>query len=126
MINQFFKSNILGIRIIGFFLTLTVLLTNVGAAQAEDVASDPNEPFNPGDMIMHHILDSHVWHFWDGHYGTIYLPIIVYSDERGLEMFSSSNFYDEAHNIVAYNGYTLEHEHISLASGAKVYDFSIT
>lgn len=126
MINQFFKSNILGIRIIGFFLTLTVLLSTVSSANAEDVASDPNEPFNPGDMIMHHILDSHVWHFWDGHYGTIYLPIIAYSKERGLDVFSSANFFDEDHNIVSYNGYTLEHEHLTLESGAKVYDFSIT
>lgn len=130
MINQFFKSNILGIRFIGFVLTLTVLLSSMGSAKADDVAADPNEPFNPGDMIMHHILDSHVWHLWDGHVGplsgTIYLPIIVYSDERGLEVFSSSNFYDEDHNIVPYNGYTLEHEHIALASGAKVYDLSVT
>jgi F-type H+-transporting ATPase subunit a len=75
---------------------------------------------------MHHILDSHVWHFWDGHYGTVYLPILVYSEERGLEVFSSSNFFDEEHNTIPYNGYVLEHEHIMLENGAKVYDFSIT
>jgi F-type H+-transporting ATPase subunit a len=77
-------------------------------------------------MIMHHILDSHVWHFWDGHYGTVYLPVIVYSQERGLDVFSSSNFYDEHHNIIAYDGYVMEQEHISLANGGAVYDFSIT
>jgi F-type H+-transporting ATPase subunit a len=122
MTKQFFRSNILVVRVIGFVLTLTILLSSAGSAKA----ADPNEPFNPGDMIMHHILDSHVWHFCDGHYGTVYLPIIVYSDERGLEVFSSSNFYDEHHNIVGYNGYILEHEHIALASGGKVYDLSIT
>ena len=126
MINQFFKSNFLGTRLIGFLFTLTVLLSSVSVAEADDVAADPNEPFNPGDMIMHHILDSHVWHFWDGHYGTLYLPVIVYSEERGLEVFSSSHFYDEHHDIIPYNGYRLDHEHIYLESGAKVYDFSIT
>jgi F-type H+-transporting ATPase subunit a len=94
--------------------------------KANAYEGDPEEPFNAGDMIMHHILDSHVWHFWDGHYGTVYLPVIVYSQERGLDIFSSSNFYDEHHNIIAYNGYVMEHEHISLASGGAVYDFSIT
>ena len=96
------------------------------AANASSDEGEVTEPFNAGDMIMHHILDSHVWHFWDGHYGTLYLPVIIYSQERGLEAFSSSNFYDEHHNIVEYNGYVLEHEHISLAGGGTVYDFSIT
>lgn len=95
-------------------------------ARANTNEIEPEEPFNAGDMIMHHILDSHVWHFWDGHYGTVYLPVIVYSQERGLDVFSSSNFYDEHHNIIAYDGYVMEHEHISLANGGAVYDFSIT
>jgi F-type H+-transporting ATPase subunit a len=102
------------------------VLSSFNPANAELSEADPNEPFNPGDMIMHHILDSHVWHIWDGDYGTVYLPIIVYSDAKGLEVFSSSNFYDEEHNLVPYSGYILEHEHITLESGATVYDFSIT
>ena len=96
------------------------------AANANLNEDETEEPFNAGDMIMHHILDSHVWHFWDGHYGTVYLPVIVYSQERGLDVFSSANFYDEHHNIIEYDGFVLDHEHISLASGGSVYDFSIT
>jgi F-type H+-transporting ATPase subunit a len=64
------------------------------------------------DVILHHVVDDHIWHFFDGHYGTIFLPVIVHSSERGLEIFSSRNFYDEHHNVVAYNGYTLDHNHI--------------
>ena len=126
MVNKFFSTNILRIRVIGFFLTLSLLFFNVNLAKANVNEGDPEEPFNAGDMIMHHILDSHVWHFWDGHYGTVYLPVIVYSQERGLDVFSSFNFYDEHHNIIAYDGYVMEHEHISLANGGAVYDFSIT
>ena len=126
MANNIFKNNILRIRVIGFFLTLSLLFFNMNLARANSNEADTEEPFNAGDMIMHHILDSHVWHFWDGHYGTIYLPVIVYSQERGLDVFSSSNFYDEHHNIIAFNGYVLEHENISLANGEPVYDFSIT
>lgn len=94
-------------------------------ATAKEAASD--EEFNAGDMIMHHITDAHVWHLWDGHYGTLYLPVIVYSSERGLDAFMSSNFYDDDHNLVAYNGYKLEHEHIMFENEeGKIWDFSIT
>lgn len=92
----------------------------------ETAASEAHdEPFNASDVILHHVMDDHVWHLWD-HGGTIYLPVIVYSAERGIEVFSSRNFYDEHHNKVAYNGYVLdEHEHISL-NGVPVLDLSIT
>jgi F-type H+-transporting ATPase subunit a len=81
--------------------------------------------FDAGKVIIHHVLDDHVWHFWDGHGGTLYLPVIVYSDERGLDVFSSARFYNEDHAIVPYNGYTLEHNHIYL-NGKAVLDVSIT
>jgi F-type H+-transporting ATPase subunit a len=89
--------------------------------------SDSTEVFNASEVIIHHVLDDHIWHFFDGHYGTLYLPVIVYSAERGLESFSSHNFYDEHHNVVGYNGYKLDHGHISLVnSDAYVLDLSIT
>ncbi len=90
-------------------------------------SQDSTEAFNASEVIIHHVLDDHIWHFFDGHYGTLYLPVIVYSSERGLEIFSSHNFYDEHHNVVEYNGYKLEHSHISLVnSDAYVLDLSIT
>jgi F-type H+-transporting ATPase subunit a len=82
--------------------------------------------FSAGDMILHHIGDAHEWHFFDGHYGTLYLPVILYSEDRGLEVFSSSNFYNEAHETVPYNGYVLDHGHISRADATGVTDLSIT
>jgi len=98
-----------------------------GHEQHEGAQKEEPEAFNASEVILHHVMDDHVWHIWDGHYGTIHLPIIVYSSERGLESFSSSNFYDEHHNIVEYNGYKLEHGHISLVgSEASVLDISIT
>ncbi|GIV38035.1 MAG: ATP synthase subunit a [Cyclobacteriaceae bacterium] len=83
--------------------------------------------FDVGEVILHHVKDDHVWHFWDGHYGTLYLPVIVYTKEKGWEIFSSRNFYDEHHNLVEYNGYRMEHGHIYLAeTGKPVLDLSIT
>jgi len=86
--------------------------------------SSRKEPDITG-VIIEHVMDNHVWHFFDGHYGTLYLPVIVYSKERGLEMFSSSHFFDEHHNPVPYNGYSLEHNKIFLGE-TPVWDFSIT
>jgi F-type H+-transporting ATPase subunit a len=75
-------------------------------------------------MINHHIMDAHAYEF--AHGVVLHLPVIVYSEEKGLDIFSSSNFYDEDHNVVPYNGYVIEHEHITLADGSHVLDFSIT
>ena len=78
-------------------------------------------------FIMHHIKDAYEWHFVDGHYGTLYLPVILYSSDRGLEVFSSSNFFDADHKAVAYNGYKNDHGHIvPLEEGRSVLDLSIT
>lgn len=85
------------------------------------------EGFNASEVILHHVMDDHIWHFWDGHYGTLYLPVIVYSAERGLDIFSSRNFYDEQHRLVEYNGYKLDHNKIYLSdTGERVFDVSIT
>jgi F-type H+-transporting ATPase subunit a len=96
-------------------------------ATSSVAASSEGGAFNPEELIMHHIMDDHIWHFADGHYGTLYLPVIVYSKSRGLEVFSSKNFYNEAHELVPYNGYLLDHGHISLEGSEEyVLDLSIT
>ena len=106
---------------------LAILLTFIAFSGAQ-AASGEGEEFNASEVILHHVMDDHVWHFFDGHYGTLYLPVIVYTEAHGLDVFSSSNFYDEAHNLVPYNHYVLDHGHIQLADspGAYVLDVSIT
>jgi F-type H+-transporting ATPase subunit a len=82
-----------------------------------------NEALNVSDIAMHHVMDDHQWAFT--HSLVMPLPIIVYSQERGLEVFSSSNFFDEHHQPKEFNGYKLDHNHITL-NGQFVHDFSIT
>lgn len=109
-----------------FFLVLMLVFGGLFSAfsQAHHEEDNPAE-LNVSDLIIHHVLDDHVWHFADGL--VLHLPIIVYSAEKGLDIFSSANFYDEHHNIVPYNGYKLDHNHIYLAdSGKGVLDLSIT
>ncbi len=111
-----------------FSLLLTVVFsllftTSIKASEGGEVT----EEFNASEVILHHVMDDHIWHIADGHYGTIFLPVIVYSSERGLDVFSSSNFYDEHHQIREHNGYKLDHNKIYIAeSGKKVFDLSIT
>ena len=106
------------------FIVFFLLIPTAGCS-AQDSAEE-EEPFNASELIMHHVMDDHIWHLWD-HGGTIYLPVIVYSAEKGLDIFSSRNFYDDQHNVVEYNGYKLDHNHIYLAdSGKAVFDISIT
>lgn len=94
------------------------------------LAAPEEESENGTGFIMHHVQDAHQWHFATiGHTDlNIWLPVILYSPDRGFEIFSSKNFYNEAHEKTAYKGYILnEHEHIEpVEEGRKVYDFSIT
>jgi F-type H+-transporting ATPase subunit a len=57
--------------------------------------------FDPGQLIMHHIADDHVWHIVN--HVQVPLPVILKTD-KGFEFFMSSKFYDEHHNFVAYQG----------------------
>ncbi len=115
-----------------FSSVLLILLLSFPALAQQESSKDMDthetsseEKFDAGEVIIHHVLDDHVWHFFDGHGGTLYLPVIVYSEEKGLDIFSSARFYDEHHNLVPYEGYTLEHNHIYL-NGKQVFDLSIT
>lgn len=111
-----------------FFVFSAAVAQDHGATESAGHDAEKKEAFNASEVIVHHVLDDHIWHLWDGHYGTIYLPVIVYSSEKGLDIFSSKNFYDEHHSVVEYNGYVLEHNHIYLAGPEKkaVFDISIT
>ncbi len=109
-------------------LVLSFLPGAVSALQEDHAEVEPEaeKEFNASEVILHHVMDDHIWHLWD-HGGTIYLPVVVYSAEKGLDVFSAHHFYDEHHKIVEYNGYKLEHNHIYLTeSGKAVLDLSIT
>lgn len=107
--------------------------------------------FNAKDVILHHVLDAHEIHFMTLGEGTdkethisLPLPIILYSEEKGLEMFLSSRFHGEEsalwidaetgteEMVPSYNGYAMHHEHIYFVdnegkvSEAGPLDLSIT
>lgn len=104
-------------------LFLFFLSSLTGVVKASETQKE-GEEFRPGDMINHHILDSHVWEIMHG--VEVHLPVIVYSGEKGLDVFSTSNFFDGDHNPIPYNGYVMDHDHITLTDGSGVLDLSIT
>jgi F-type H+-transporting ATPase subunit a len=99
------------------------------AAEGE-ANSDEEGKFNPAEMIMGHIMDSHEWHFFtltrkDGTeiHGSICLPVILYTPGVGLSVFS----FHQLHHPQTYKGFTLdENEQIVRTDGKKFFDFSIT
>jgi F-type H+-transporting ATPase subunit a len=107
--------------------TILVLFALLFLSSFSVAIAAENEPekIKISEVILEHVKDSHVWHFTE--HVVLPLPVIVYSEEKGLDIFSSGNFFDEHHNTVEYKGYKLEDEHIYLAdSGKAVLDLSIT
>ena len=88
---------------------------------AEGHAEEVKEAFNPAEVIMHHIADSHGWHLfdWNDHPVSIPLPVILYTEE-GLVVFSSSAFHhdQEGTHVVEAGGqrFVNIHEKIYYAS----------
>ena len=107
-------------------------MSSLTLSQAQETGHEEEVPgkkskFNVGEMIMHHIKDEHGWEL--AHGVTIPLPVILYSADRGVELFSSSRLADNQ----VHNGYKQEHGKIyrvdvagKEVEGANVYDFSIT
>ena len=123
-----------------FRLFIGFLIFNFTICSADTVGDPKNDPnqsqgsFQAGDMIMHHIIDTHDWHIldWKGHPVSIPLPIIIFHKDKGWDMFMSSKF---NHGHDSYNGYMLDHGNIivvnndgskNLEETNKVWDLSIT
>ena len=88
-------------------LVLVALLGGVASYASEKSLEEAEKDFNPTDMIMHHIGDSHGWHFFGENEDavTLPLPVILYTD-AGLVTFMSSEFHHDTsgHHIVEKNG----------------------
>ena len=107
-------------------LSVLVLSANI-ASGSDDTKS---EKFDAGKLIVGHIADGHEWHLWGE--TRIFLPVIVYSEERGFSVFSSAHFEEEngiyegykmnGHEIVAAN----DDGSINEEASKKIWDLSIT
>src|SRR4030088_2405886 len=94
--------------------TIIFMIAWFAAFSTEPVATDSSSEhhkeaegkFNPGKLVMEHISDAHEWHIYGSEENpvSIPLPVIIYSKQKGLTVFSSSRF----EHGKAYKGYKLE------------------
>ena len=116
-----------------YFIIIPLYSSNI-VAPVGDSQDKSSKKFKPGYMIMHHITDTHEWHVfdWRGRPVSIPLPIILYHEGRGLNVFMSSKF---NHGNDSFRGYMLDHEKIIVvdennkinnAETKKLWDLSIT
>src|SRR5690554_2516782 len=112
-------------------LGLTLLMSVFLLALSPSVFAASDEEDKTG-FIMHHVKDSHEWHFATfGHsHVTLALPVIIYSSDRGLEFFMSSDFQDpETHAFgVEHEGYYIDsHDKLQAVDESRSFiDLSIT
>ena len=108
-------------------LPLFLLFFSV-ALFGENKTNKKVEKYNPTEDILHHIADSHEWHFWGKGEKSVslYLPVILYT-EGHLDVFMSSKFkHGYADVIKEGRVYFLDHGKVKERSGLKVFDLSIT
>ncbi|MDO7884618.1 F0F1 ATP synthase subunit A [Hymenobacter cheonanensis] len=103
---------------------LLCLCTFVGFGAEPTKTGEKGGAFNPGEVILHHVADSHEWHWFSTDNGNFvtYLPIIAYQPGKGLSIFSSEKIAEGE----TYGNFKLEEEKLVTTDGSKVYDFSIT
>lgn len=124
-------------------LALSFTLFSVSGSLWANTHENPeNEKkgLNVSELIFSHVGDAHSWHLFNvgEKHITIPLPIILYSPEKGLSIFSSSHFghfhdHEADGKIIgksdSYEGYYIERgikEKVIAEDGSKVYDLSIT
>jgi F-type H+-transporting ATPase subunit a len=97
-------------NLVGFFFFILLMGTTNSAFGQEDKEKTATEgKFDASTFILDHIADSHEWHIltWkNGENVAIYLPVILYSKEKGLDIFSSKKLADGKE----YKGYKIEEE----------------
>jgi F-type H+-transporting ATPase subunit a len=112
------------------------ILKPADSVSARNLKEKPGEvKFNPGEMIMEHVVDNHEWHIATiGHLNlTIPLPVLIICKGQ-FHAFWSGKFHNETRS---YLGFTISKEKANkgkivtvqeemTGKGSDVYDFSIT
>jgi len=98
------------LRLAGLIIFLLLVGASLSASEPQPEGHGATEQaFDAGTFILNHVSDSHEWHLItkkNGESVAIYLPVILYSKEKGLDFFFSGKL---AHGQ-EYKGYKLEEE----------------
>lgn len=111
MTSRLFKSFTVAAFSVIFSLFLVPVFAQPEGGEHPPHEAQKKEKFNAKELIFGHVLNSHEFHFLDikhkdgtTHPVSIPLPVILYSPQRGLTSFMSSQF---EHGHKAHNGYKL-------------------
>lgn len=138
---RYIKSLVAAIALLVSVPTFSHAADTASAKEAVAPAKEEGkaEKFNAGDMIIEHVSDAHSWHIAGD--VSIPLPVILYSKDRGLMIFSSAKL---RHGAIykglekdpnSPNGFKESGIHIVVANPDgtvnqaetnKIWDFSIT
>ncbi|MDP4280699.1 MAG: F0F1 ATP synthase subunit A [Bacteroidota bacterium] len=110
--------------------------TNTRALTAKSTGKESGkDKFNPGRMIIEHVVDNHEWHILSaGNFDlTIPLPVILISEGK-FTVFFSNRFHNPDHSYKQFvlpeegpnKGKIVTIQQEKTGSGPKVYDFSFT
>jgi F-type H+-transporting ATPase subunit a len=114
--------------LVAVFSLFLVLLSVTGFSQKNGEEHKTEEKFDPTTAILNHVQDAYEFHFFSigNFHASIYLPVILYSPQKGLSVFSSKRFGPEHDKV--YDGYRMEGENaiVPVEKGVTVYDLSLT
>lgn len=89
-----------------------LLIPGVNSASEKQESQEEglvSKSFEPGKFVIEHVSDAYEWHiasFGETHL-SVPLPIILYSKDKGLNVFMSSRFH---HGHESYSNFRIEHE----------------
>src|SRR5450631_3597148 len=106
MLSGRFKS-----LLVAGFSVLWLFVFTPAAAQEDSTHKEGKKTFDAKEIIFGHVLNNHDFHIIDfvgdngeKHPVSIPLPVILYSKQRGLDAFMSSNFHHGEH---VYHNYMM-------------------
>ncbi len=114
-------------------LCLTILFSALFISKPIVALAASDEEDKTG-FIMHHVKDSHEWHFstFGATHLNLPLPVIIYTPENGINFYMSSDFQNpETHSFGREHGrdgfYIDDHDHLRAEDEDRSYlDLSIT
>ena len=110
--------------LVGFTIALCMIFSANRAFAAEKNPADTNA-FNPGSLIIEHVIDSYGWHITGEGEKSVAIPLPVILIDNGLHVFMSNKF-EHGHHV--YKGYALgfteEHKGKIVKLGGKYSDYT--
>jgi len=111
-----------------FSVILLTFSSNAFCQEKPAEHKQEEEKFDPTTAILNHVQDAYEFHFFQigDFHASIYLPVILYSPQKGLSIFSSKRFGHD-HDL-QYDGYKMkgENEIVPVDEDVTVFDLSLT